>query len=110
MLIRLFRFLSVFPLPFLHAVGIVLGYLVYGLSPTYRRRMRANMALAGYEQHIGVALREAGKALGVDPAIVDRVAKNHHGFDSRADLLQRFAEAIIFDARPRYHGSRFNHS
>lgn len=39
------------------------------------------------------ALREAGKALGVDPAIVDRVAKAHHWFDSREDLLQRFAEA-----------------
>lgn len=78
MLIRLFRFLSVFPLPFLHAVGIVLGYLVYGLSPTYRRRMRANMALAGYEQHIGIALREAGKNIMELPLIwlgrADRLA------------------------------------
>ncbi|WP_186159380.1 PHP domain-containing protein, partial [Burkholderia gladioli] len=32
------------------------------------------------------ALREAGKALGVDPIIVDRVAKAHHWFDSKADL------------------------
>uniref|UniRef100_UPI0016400651 error-prone DNA polymerase n=1 Tax=Burkholderia gladioli TaxID=28095 RepID=UPI0016400651 len=39
------------------------------------------------------ALREAGKALGVDPIIVDRVAKAHHWFDSKADLLSRFAEA-----------------
>ncbi|NIE81841.1 MULTISPECIES: error-prone DNA polymerase [unclassified Burkholderia] len=39
------------------------------------------------------ALREAGKALGVDPIIVDRVAKAHHWFDSKADLLARFAEA-----------------
>ena len=61
MLLRLFRILSVFPLPFLHAIGVFLGYVVYALSPTYRRRMRANMALAGYEQHLGVALREAGK-------------------------------------------------
>ncbi|TGN98132.1 hypothetical protein PL79_007275 [Burkholderia sp. USMB20] len=29
------------------------------------------------------ALREAGKALGVDPAIVDRAAKQHRWFDSR---------------------------
>ncbi|MDN8063515.1 error-prone DNA polymerase, partial [Burkholderia gladioli] len=39
------------------------------------------------------ALREAGKALGVDPIIVDRVAKAHHWFDSKADLLARFTEA-----------------
>ncbi|KKJ05930.1 error-prone DNA polymerase [Burkholderia gladioli] len=39
------------------------------------------------------ALREAGKALGIDPVIVDRVAKAHHWFDSKADLLARFAEA-----------------
>ncbi|VWC12098.1 putative DNA polymerase subunit alpha [Burkholderia diffusa] len=46
------------------------------------------------------ALREAGKALGVDPAIVDRVAKQHHWFDSRADLLQRFAEAGLDPEAP----------
>ncbi|WP_186118660.1 error-prone DNA polymerase, partial [Burkholderia gladioli] len=39
------------------------------------------------------ALREAGKALGVDPIIVDRVAKAHHWFDSKEDLLARFTEA-----------------
>lgn len=61
MLIRLFRFLSVFPLPVLHFIGVVLGYLVYALSPTYRKRMRSNMTLASYEAQLGIALREAGK-------------------------------------------------
>jgi KDO2-lipid IV(A) lauroyltransferase len=61
MLIRLFRFLAVFPLPVLHFIGVVLGYLVYALSPTYRKRMRSNMALASYEPQLGIALREAGK-------------------------------------------------
>ncbi len=61
MLIRLFRFLSVFPLPFLHFIGVALGYLVYALSPQYRKRMLSNMALAGYENELGIALREAGK-------------------------------------------------
>ncbi|HDR9141222.1 TPA: error-prone DNA polymerase [Burkholderia vietnamiensis] len=46
------------------------------------------------------ALREAGKALGVDPAIVDRVAKSHHWFDSREDLLARFAEAGLDPEAP----------
>jgi Kdo2-lipid IVA lauroyltransferase/acyltransferase len=29
-------------------VGTVLGWLVYGMSPTYRRNLKANLALAGY--------------------------------------------------------------
>ncbi|MDN7178462.1 error-prone DNA polymerase [Caballeronia sp. SEWSISQ10-4 2] len=39
------------------------------------------------------ALRETGKALGVDAQIVDRVAKSHQWFDNGQDLLQRFAES-----------------
>src|SRR5471032_558147 len=39
------------------------------------------------------ALRETGKALGVDPQIVDRVAKSHQWFDTSHDLLQRFTES-----------------
>lgn len=61
MLIHIFRFLSFFPLPLLHGLGVVLGYLVYALSPTYRKRMRANMRLAGCEEHLATAIREAGK-------------------------------------------------
>ncbi|WP_332855575.1 error-prone DNA polymerase [Duganella sp. S19_KUP01_CR8] len=38
------------------------------------------------------ALRDSGKALGVDLAIVEKVAKAHHWFDSRNDLLGRLAE------------------
>ena len=63
MLLRIFRFLSVFPLPVLHALGVGLGWLVYFLSPSYRRRMRANMAQAGFSSHLGQAVGEAGKAM-----------------------------------------------
>ncbi len=61
----------------------------------YRKygRDRAALTAAVTTYRPRSALREAGKALGVDPAIVERVAKQHHWFDSRADLLQRFAEA-----------------
>ncbi|GGY20981.1 DNA polymerase III subunit alpha [Massilia dura] len=38
------------------------------------------------------ALRDAGKALGVDLAIVEKVARSHHWFDSKHELLNRFAE------------------
>jgi KDO2-lipid IV(A) lauroyltransferase len=63
MLVFLFRFLSIFPLPFLHALGAGLGWLVYSSSPSYRRRMRGNMARAGYEQHLSAAIAEAGKSI-----------------------------------------------
>jgi Kdo2-lipid IVA lauroyltransferase/acyltransferase len=41
------RWLSRRTLRTLHAFGALLGWLVYGLSPSYRRRLRANAALAG---------------------------------------------------------------
>ena len=43
----LFRFLSRWPLPVLHALGGLLGWLVWWLSPAYRRSFRANVAQAG---------------------------------------------------------------
>ncbi|ABX19922.1 error-prone DNA polymerase [Burkholderia multivorans] len=68
----------------------------------YRKygRDRAALTAAVSTYRPRSALREAGKALGVDPAIVDRVAKSHHWFDSRADLLQRFAEAGLDPEAP----------
>lgn len=44
----LFRFLSRFPLWALHALGVVLGWLSFLLSPSYRRRLLANARQAGY--------------------------------------------------------------
>lgn len=62
MLVVIFRTLSIFPLPFLHALGAAMGWLVYGLSPSYRRRLRANLQQAGYDGHWRQAVSEAGKA------------------------------------------------
>ena len=45
---HLFRFFSFFPLWLLHAIGWVLGWLAFVLSPTYRRRLIAHAKLAGY--------------------------------------------------------------
>jgi len=51
-LYRLLRFLlalaAKLPLRLLHAVGTVLGWAIYGISPTYRRHMRENLAQAGF--------------------------------------------------------------
>jgi KDO2-lipid IV(A) lauroyltransferase len=63
MLVSLFRILSVLPLPLLHAMGAALGWLVYLASPSYRRRMRGNMARAGYSAHLSAAVAEAGKSM-----------------------------------------------
>ena len=46
------------------------------------------------------ALRETGKALGVDPQIVDAVAKSHHWFDNSHDLLKRFEESGLDPENP----------
>lgn len=45
-MISIFYLLSRLPLAWLHALGAVLGWLVWLLSPTYRRHMRENMVLA----------------------------------------------------------------
>ncbi|WP_432263557.1 error-prone DNA polymerase [Cupriavidus sp. TMH.W2] len=60
----------------------------------YRRygRERAALTAAVATYRPRGALRESGKALGVDPTIVDQVAKAHHWFDDRSDLIKRFAE------------------
>ena len=42
------RILSLLPLRALHALGTVLGWITYGMSPTYRRHLRAHLAQAGY--------------------------------------------------------------
>ena len=44
----LLRLAARLPLAALHRLGSVLGWAVYGISPTYRRHLRENLALAGY--------------------------------------------------------------
>ncbi|SIO71991.1 error-prone DNA polymerase, DnaE-like [Burkholderia sp. GAS332] len=56
-------------------------------------RDRAAIAAAVSTYRPRGALRETGKALGVDPQIVDAVAKSHQWFDGRQDLLKRFTES-----------------
>ncbi len=46
------------------------------------------------------ALRDSGRALGVDLDIVDKVAKTHHWFDNREDLLKRLAESGLDPEAP----------
>ncbi len=101
MLVILFRALSVFPLPFLHALGSGLGWLVYLLSSSYRRRLRANLAQAGYEGQLNAAVAESGKAI-IELAFVwcakpERVAR--HARVENWNLVQERLDAgrgIVF--------------
>lgn len=61
MLVSFFRLLSTLPLPALHAIGVTLGWLVYFVSPSYRRRLKDNLARAGFADHLSAAIGEAGK-------------------------------------------------
>ena len=101
MLVVIFRILSVFPLPVLHALGAAMGWLVYGLSGSYRRRLRANLAQAGYDGHWKQAVSEAGKAA-IELAFVwcakpERVAR--HATVENWELVQEKLDAgrgIVF--------------
>ncbi|WP_206951744.1 error-prone DNA polymerase [Trinickia acidisoli] len=63
-------------------------------------RHRAAIAAAVSTYRPRGALRETGKALGVDPQIVDAVAKSHHWFDTSRDLLERFEESGLDPNQP----------
>lgn len=65
------RLIARFPLWFLHALGSLLGWAMYGMSPTYRRHMRENLAAAGLNDarvRRG-AVAAAGKMVAELPAI-----------------------------------------
>ncbi|MGZ8295000.1 MAG: error-prone DNA polymerase, partial [Telluria sp.] len=56
-------------------------------------RARAALAAVVISYRPKSALRDSGKALGIDLAIVEKVAKSHHWFDSKEDLVNRLAES-----------------
>jgi Kdo2-lipid IVA lauroyltransferase/acyltransferase len=62
----LFRLLSLLPLSWLHALGAMLGWLVWWVSPTHRQRMRANLHQAFGEVPPGLlkeAIAQAGRQM-----------------------------------------------
>ena len=66
-MITLSRLLSFLPLSWLHALGVLLGWLTWLFSPTYRRHMRENMVLALGEAEAAriraAAIGETGKGM-----------------------------------------------
>jgi KDO2-lipid IV(A) lauroyltransferase len=59
------------PLRVLHALGSLLGWAMYGLSPTYRRHLRGNLEAAGYRDAATrrSAIAHAGKMIAELPAL-----------------------------------------
>jgi KDO2-lipid IV(A) lauroyltransferase len=59
------------PLPLLHALGTVLGWAMYGMSPNYRRNLRDNLRQAGYDdaRTRREAIASAGRMLAELPAL-----------------------------------------
>lgn len=89
-MLALFRFFSYWPLPALHALGGVLGWLVWVGSPGYRQRFRANALQAGLAFDVAKpAIAEAGRFVAELPKLwlrpfdasclsnVDMQGKNH---------------------------------
>jgi KDO2-lipid IV(A) lauroyltransferase len=61
-MMSLLRWLARRSLRFLHALGALLGWAAYALSPIYRGRLRANAALAGVDAAaVRASVAEAGR-------------------------------------------------
>ncbi|MBN9429414.1 MAG: lysophospholipid acyltransferase family protein [Burkholderiales bacterium] len=72
--VRLLRLAGRLPLRLLHALGAALGVAVFVMSPAYRRKLRANLRQAGFDQR-GFAWRaaaETGRTIGELPFIWTR--------------------------------------
>lgn len=66
----LFRFSSLLPLPVLHAFGWVLGWVSFGLSSRYRRRLFAHARQAGFSRGVARAsVGESGKLVAELPRL-----------------------------------------
>ena len=63
MLVRVFRLLSHLPLRMLHLLGAALGWLVWLVSPTHRRRLVENLTRAGYAARRNAAISQSGKSI-----------------------------------------------
>lgn len=86
----LFRILGLLPLPLLHALGVALGWLVYGVDRRYRARFCENIALIGADRRLRRrAIGEAGKSItelaaiwGRSEAAVLRLVREVRGWDA----------------------------
>ncbi|HSA91213.1 MAG TPA: lysophospholipid acyltransferase family protein [Burkholderiales bacterium] len=92
------------PLGLAHRLGTVLGWAMYGISPTYRRNLRANLERAGYRDPRvrRAAIAHAGQLLAETPAMwlrpQERVAalvREVHGM-AAVDAARAAGRALLF--------------
>jgi KDO2-lipid IV(A) lauroyltransferase len=108
MLIPFLRCCARMPLAGLHFFGAGLGWLVYGLSPTYRRRCRENLQRSGlcaddaaHRRLLHAAVAETGKSItelckvwfGRDDEIAQLVLCDDWGV---VETAQRAGKGVIF--------------
>ncbi len=108
MLLVLLRWCARIPLAGLHFFGAALGWLVYGLSPTYRRRCRENLYASGVcadrqtcRQTLRAVVAETGKSVtelckvwfGRDAEIARLVTCDDWGV---VEAAQRAGKGLIF--------------
>lgn len=94
----LFRLLAVLPLPVLHGMGAVLGWVAFLLSPTYRRRFVANAAQAG------LRFREVLAAVAASGALVSELPRLWFG---RPTAIHWDGAELIDEARAHGRGVVF---
>jgi KDO2-lipid IV(A) lauroyltransferase len=96
----LFRTIAALSLATVHAIGGLLGTLVFWLSPTYRRRLRQNLEQAGYSDPnlVRDAAAEAGKQGLETPWIWLRPRSDIVARTEIADMS--IADAALADGRP----------
>jgi KDO2-lipid IV(A) lauroyltransferase len=105
----IFRLLARLPLSWLHRAGAALGWLVYGLSPSYAARLRENLFASGVcaagaecRALLRNAVAEAGKSVTELIAVwfgeqeqVQRLVVECHGWEA-AEAARRRGNGVIF--------------
>ena len=100
----LLRLLAALPLRLLHGLGSVLGWAMYGISPTYRRHLNENLQRAGYRDARirRAAIAHAGRMLVETPAIwlrpqqdVAALVSEVHGM-AAVDAARARGKALLF--------------
>ena len=90
---RTFHFLARMPLPLMQRLGAALGWLVWSLSPSYRRSFKANVQAAGVAWHDA---RPAVAAIGAMVAELPWVWMRPH--EAKLDGLMKWDGAEHFEA------------
>jgi KDO2-lipid IV(A) lauroyltransferase len=100
----LLRLIAGLPLSLLHRLGTVLGWAMYGISPTYRRHLRENLEQAGYRDASmrRAAIAHAGQMLAETPAMwlrpqerVSALVKSVQGMEA-TEVARAQGKALLF--------------